>query len=138
LAFSYWIDIPWFHTEGKLAAIFTKTFSWGSQLADHLLHQLHTNKFSGTIHHRAIRYQGVSLDQLKDLHEGGLDGVDRVRLRQRSCAIAECANTNEFFNAGEGGSDESLDDADFEEPSFAEALEKATEDPPDGSISQWR
>jgi hypothetical protein len=25
-----------------------------SQLAGHLLHQLHANKFSGTIHHRAI------------------------------------------------------------------------------------
>jgi hypothetical protein len=24
LAFSYWIDIPWFRTEGKLAAIFIK------------------------------------------------------------------------------------------------------------------
>jgi hypothetical protein len=24
LAFSYWIDIPWFLTEGKLAAIFIK------------------------------------------------------------------------------------------------------------------
>jgi hypothetical protein len=24
LTFSYWIDIPWFRTEGKLAAIFIK------------------------------------------------------------------------------------------------------------------
>jgi hypothetical protein len=54
LAFSYWIDIPWFRTEGKLAAIFIETFSWGSQLAGHLLHQLHANKFSSTIHHHAI------------------------------------------------------------------------------------
>jgi hypothetical protein len=30
-------------------------FSWGFQLAGHLLHQLHANKFSGTIHHRAIK-----------------------------------------------------------------------------------
>jgi hypothetical protein len=29
LAFSYWIDKPWFLTEGKLAAIFIKTSSWG-------------------------------------------------------------------------------------------------------------
>jgi hypothetical protein len=29
LAFSYWIDIPWFRTKGKLSAIFIKTFSWG-------------------------------------------------------------------------------------------------------------
>jgi hypothetical protein len=40
------IDIPWFLTEGKLAAIFIKTFSWGYQLAGHLLQ---ANKFSGTI-----------------------------------------------------------------------------------------
>jgi hypothetical protein len=83
-------------------------------------------------------YQGVSLDQLEHLHEGCLNGIDRVKLRQRACAIAECANTNEFFDVGEGGSDESLDDADFEEPRFAEAPEKATEDPADGFVSQWR
>jgi hypothetical protein len=46
----------------------------------------------------------------------------------------ECANTNEFFDVGEDGSDESLDDTDFEEPGFAGASEKATEDPADGSI----
>jgi hypothetical protein len=38
----------------KLAAIFIKRCSWGFQLTGHLLHQLHANKFSGTIHHRAI------------------------------------------------------------------------------------
>jgi hypothetical protein len=38
----------------KLAAIFIKPCSWGFQLAGHLLHQLHANKFSGTIHHHAI------------------------------------------------------------------------------------
>jgi hypothetical protein len=38
----------------KLAAIFIKPCSWGFQLAGHLLHQLHANKFSGTTHHRAI------------------------------------------------------------------------------------
>jgi hypothetical protein len=37
-----------------------------------------------------------------------------------------------LFNAG--GSDESLDDADFEEPSSAEAPHKASEDPTDNSI----
>jgi hypothetical protein len=48
-------DIPWFLTEGKLAAIFIKTFSWVFQLAGHLLHQqthYHhraINKFSGAI-----------------------------------------------------------------------------------------
>jgi hypothetical protein len=55
-------------------------------------------------------------------------------LRQRACAIAECANTNTLFDVGEGGSDESLDDADFEEPGSVEAPEKATEDPADGSV----
>jgi hypothetical protein len=31
LAFS-WTDKPWFFTEGKLAAVLIKPFSWGSQL----------------------------------------------------------------------------------------------------------
>jgi hypothetical protein len=79
-------------------------------------------------------YQGVSLDQLEHLREGGLDSVDRVKLCQRACAIAECANTNTLFDAREGGSNESLDDADFEEPGSVEAPEKATEDPADGSV----
>jgi hypothetical protein len=39
----------------KLAAIFIKPCSWGFQLAGHLLHQLHANKFSGTIQYRAIK-----------------------------------------------------------------------------------
>jgi hypothetical protein len=79
-------------------------------------------------------YQGVSLDQLEHLRKGGLVGIDKAKLRQRACSIAECTNTNEFFNVGEGGSDESLDDVDFAEPSLAEAPEKAFEDPADSSI----
>jgi hypothetical protein len=79
-------------------------------------------------------YQGVSLEQLEHLREGGLVGIDKAKLRQRACSIAECANTNEFFDTGEGGSDDSLDDADFTEPSFAEAPEKASEGPADSSI----
>jgi hypothetical protein len=55
LPFSYWIDNLSFLLREKLAAIFIKPCSWGFQLAGHLLHQLHANKFSGTIHHRAIR-----------------------------------------------------------------------------------
>jgi hypothetical protein len=54
LAFSYWIDYLGFLLREKLAAIFIKPCSWGFQLASHLLHQLQANKFSGTIHHRAI------------------------------------------------------------------------------------
>jgi hypothetical protein len=55
LAFSYWIDNLGFLLREKLAAIFIKPSIGVSQLAVHLLHQLHANKFSGTIHHRAIR-----------------------------------------------------------------------------------
>jgi hypothetical protein len=55
LAFSYWIDNLGFLLREKLAAIFIKPSLGVSQLAGHLLHQLHTNKFSGTIHHRAIK-----------------------------------------------------------------------------------
>jgi hypothetical protein len=40
---------------GKTCCCTHQTFSWGSQLAGHLLHQLHANKFSDTIHHRAIK-----------------------------------------------------------------------------------
>jgi hypothetical protein len=55
-------------------------------------------------------------------------------LRQRARSIAECANTNVFFDAGESDGDESLDDVDFEEPSFVEAPEKAFKDRADSSI----
>jgi hypothetical protein len=61
LAFSYWIDNLGFLLREKLAAIFIKPFSWGFQLAGHLLHRLHANNFSGTIHHRAIRGHGLAL-----------------------------------------------------------------------------
>jgi outer membrane murein-binding lipoprotein Lpp len=40
----------------------------GFQLAGHLLHELHANKFSGTIHHRAIKSNQTSLKaQIDDL-----------------------------------------------------------------------
>jgi hypothetical protein len=42
-------DIPWFLTEGKLAAIFIKTFSWVFQLAGHFTSSTNANKLSGTI-----------------------------------------------------------------------------------------
>jgi hypothetical protein len=51
---SYWIDNLGFLLREKLAAISITPCSWGFQLAGHLFHQLHANKFSGTIHHRAI------------------------------------------------------------------------------------
>jgi hypothetical protein len=79
-------------------------------------------------------YQGVDLDQLKHLREGGLVGLDEAKRRHRPYAIAECANTNDLFDAGEGDGDESLDDVEFEETSLAEAPAKASEDPADRSI----
>jgi hypothetical protein len=77
-------------------------------------------------------YPGVNLDQLEHLCEGGLAGLDKTKLRQRACAIVECADTDVLFDTRE--SDESLDDADFEEPSSVEAPQKAPEDLADNSI----
>jgi hypothetical protein len=77
-------------------------------------------------------YPGVSLDQLEHLREGGLAALDEAKLHQRARAIAECADTSVLFDAGE--SDESLDDADFKEPSSAEAPQKSPKDLADNSI----
>jgi hypothetical protein len=77
-------------------------------------------------------YPGVSLDQLEHLREGGSAGLDRAKLRQRACAIAEYANNDMLFAAGD--SDESLDGADFKEPSSAEVPQKAPKDPAGNSI----
>jgi hypothetical protein len=77
-------------------------------------------------------YLGVNLDQLEHLGKGGLADLDKTKLRQRARAIAECADTDVLFDAGE--SDESLDDADFKEPSSVEAPQKASEDLADNSI----
>jgi hypothetical protein len=50
LSLSYWIDNLGFITEGKLAAIFIKTFSWGFPTRrSFLLHQLGPIKFSGAV-----------------------------------------------------------------------------------------
>jgi hypothetical protein len=38
LAFSYWIDKPWFLTEGKFATVLIIPSSWGSQLGGHPAH----------------------------------------------------------------------------------------------------
>jgi hypothetical protein len=77
-------------------------------------------------------YPGVNLDQLENLREGGLAGLDRTKLRRRACAIAACAETDALFDAGD--SDESLGGADFEEPGSAEEPQKAPEDPAGHSI----
>jgi hypothetical protein len=77
-------------------------------------------------------YPGINLDQLENLREGGLAGLDKAKFRQRACAIAECAETDVLFDAGD--SDESLDSMDFEEPSSTEEPQKAPEDLADNSI----
>jgi hypothetical protein len=77
-------------------------------------------------------YSGVNLDQLEHLRKGGLAGLDKTKLHQRACTIAECADTDVLFDTGE--SHESLNDADFEESCSAEAPQKASEDPTDNSI----
>jgi hypothetical protein len=74
-------------------------------------------------------YLGVSLDQLEHLHEGGSAGLDKAKLHQHACAIAECADTDMLFDTGD--SDKSLDGADFEEPGLAEEPQKAPEDDTD-------
>jgi hypothetical protein len=77
-------------------------------------------------------YPGVNLDQLENLREGGLAGLDKVKLGQRTRAIAECTETDVLY--GDGDSDESLDGMDFEEPSYVEEPQKAPEDLADSSI----
>jgi hypothetical protein len=49
LYFSYWIDYLGFITEGKLTAIFIKTFSWGFQLADYFTSSTNAIKLSSII-----------------------------------------------------------------------------------------
>jgi hypothetical protein len=48
-----------------------QTFSWGFQLAGHLLHQLHANKFSGTIQYRATnKFSGAVAGEKEDFCKG--------------------------------------------------------------------
>jgi hypothetical protein len=77
-------------------------------------------------------YPGVNVDQLENLREGELAGLDKVKLRQRARVIAECAETDVLFDAGD--SDESLDGMDFEEPGSVEEPQKAPGDLADNSI----
>jgi hypothetical protein len=77
-------------------------------------------------------YPGVNLDQLENLCEAGLAGLDKLKLRQRARAIAECAETDVLFDTGD--SDESLDGMDFEEPDAVEEPQKAPGDLADSSI----
>jgi hypothetical protein len=79
-------------------------------------------------------YQGISLDQLEHLREDSLSGIDMVKLCQCACAIAECANTDVLFDAGESDGDEAIDGMDFEVLGIMEASEKTTEDPTGSSV----
>jgi hypothetical protein len=79
-------------------------------------------------------YQAINLDQLEHLREDGLSNIDRVKLRQCACAIAECANTDKLFDTGESDDDGAMDDMDFETPGFVEVSEKATKDIAGSSI----
>jgi hypothetical protein len=45
LVFSYWIDIPWFRTEGKLAAVLIKPSLGVSNWPGILLHQQTQSSF---------------------------------------------------------------------------------------------
>jgi hypothetical protein len=52
LAFSNWIDKPWFLTEGKLASVLIIPSSWGSQLAFSYwiyINTVHIKLFSGAV-----------------------------------------------------------------------------------------
>jgi hypothetical protein len=51
-----------------------------------------------------------------------------VKLRRRAYAIAECANTDKLFDAGESDDDDAIDGMDFKAPGFVEASEKTPED----------
>jgi hypothetical protein len=73
-------------------------------------------------------YQGINLDQLEHLREDVLSDVDLVKLCWRACAIAECANIDKLFDAGENDDDEAIDGMDFEAPGFVEASEKTPKD----------
>jgi hypothetical protein len=73
-------------------------------------------------------YRGINLDQLEHLREDGLSDIDPVKLCQHACAIAECANTDKLFDAGESDDDGAVDDMDFEAPGFMVAFEKTPEE----------
>jgi hypothetical protein len=73
-------------------------------------------------------YQGINPDQLEHLHEDVLSDVDLVKLCRRAYAIAECANTDKLFDAGESDNDGAMDGMDFETPGLVEASEKTTKD----------
>jgi hypothetical protein len=81
LAFSYWIDNLGFLLREKLAAIFIKPSLGVSQLAGHLLHQLHANKFFGTIHHRAINSNQYSSSKVPS----EANQKFRLRVAERPC-----------------------------------------------------
>jgi hypothetical protein len=72
-------------------------------------------------------YEGVDLKQLENCHKGGLDIVDLVALHHRACAIVECTNMDEFFNA-DGVTAKGEDEEEVEVSSFTEPTAKMPED----------
>jgi hypothetical protein len=51
--------------------LYSSNFSWGFQLAGYLYHQLHANKFSGTIQHRAInKFSGAVAGEKEEFCKG--------------------------------------------------------------------
>jgi hypothetical protein len=61
-SFSYWFDKPWFHTEGRLAAVLIIPSSWGSQLGGHL-HAISVYCRSCSLRGRRCSRRGATLLQ---------------------------------------------------------------------------
>jgi hypothetical protein len=75
----------------------------------------------------------IDLDKLEHLRKDGLSDMDPAKLYHCACAIPGCANTDKFFDAGEGDRGKTVDDMEFKAPGFMEASEKTPEDIADGS-----
>jgi hypothetical protein len=73
-------------------------------------------------------YEGVDLNQLEYRRKGGLDNINLVALRQRACAITECADMDKFFFASENAGGEGEDDEELEVSSFTDPFAKTPED----------
>jgi hypothetical protein len=75
LAFSYWIDIPWFLTKGKLAAIFIKPSLGVSQLGGHLhpQHRATNDQDCDGAYHLKFFFITYQLEDDQELSLGMLD-----------------------------------------------------------------
>jgi hypothetical protein len=77
LAFSYWINKPWFLTEGKLATVLIIPTSWGSQLGGHPTRIKH-NLESVVIAHEIIQGLVFKIDYEKAYDKVNLDFLFEV------------------------------------------------------------